>query len=107
MHKVKGKGLLRHQFWGAYSATIALAFNSENAASDAVKVLGKEWVIANQNSSVLLWTGNSEELNNLKDVLARYGADRDKIDSIKRSIDYGEEFYVEIPVICVEQLSLL
>lgn len=95
--QVKAKGILRHRFWGEYSAAIALEFASEEDARAALVVL-KDWAPGAKSPNVLVWTGNSEALDVCKETLTKYGADPSKIDSCAKSIDYGEWFEVTIPV---------
>jgi hypothetical protein len=70
-------------------------------ASAALTTLSKRnegWRQGEQNKHVLVWKGDSEALNALKITLSEFGADTDKIDSIKYSVDYGERF--ECDVLC-------
>jgi hypothetical protein len=107
MNQVTARGQLRHHFFGTYSATIILCFEDNKSAEDSLKVLGADWKLGEKHKMVLVWTGESEELEKIKDQLESFGAVRDKIDSIKYSIDYGEEFSVKIPVVCQEQISFI
>ena len=103
--KLKAKGQLRHRFWGTYSAVIGLEFALDQV-NLAQEILGTSWA-SSQDSTVLLWTGNSEELEAVKVVLGKYGADTKKIDSLARSVDYGEPFTIEIPAVHPNQLRLV
>lgn len=112
MNFVKAKGQLRHCFWGTYEATIVLWFNDAPSARDAKKVLGRDnkkvlgnWNHSHDNQSVLIWHGLGDDLENTLTELERFGADRNVITSINKSIDYGEPFEVVIPVIPEEQLE--
>lgn len=105
MH-VKAKGQLRHQFFGTYSAVIALCFDDGNCASEALPKLGAGWYQSEKNSAALVWTGNFEELEACKAVLGSFGADVKKIDSIAKNIDYGETFAIVVEIIPREQLSM-
>jgi hypothetical protein len=106
VHTVTADGILRHHFWGEYRATIGLRFASSAHARDALPVLGSGWAPGNQNAAVLVWHGASAELDTVSDLLASYGANRDKIASCATSIDYGEPFSVTIPIVPAEQLAL-
>jgi hypothetical protein len=101
---VKATGQLRHHFWGEYLATIYLHFSDKDCAADALNVLKGAWEPSVQNN-ILIWEGNSKELEACKDQLEKYGADKKKIDSVQFSIDHGEKFEVVIPVTPVEQLA--
>ncbi|HEX9156007.1 MAG TPA: hypothetical protein VF819_10610 [Nitrospira sp.] len=107
MNQVKARGLLRHRYWGTYSAVIVLAFDTPEAARDALKVLGAPWVAISAKTFVLSWTGETEALEQCKERLGTFGADVSKIDSVAHSIDYGEPFEVTIPIVApAEQESL-
>jgi hypothetical protein len=102
----QAKGILRHQFFGTYSAVIALEFQDTYQAKESLTKLGNGWNISQKNDNVLVWAGNSEELDVCKDVLTSFGADYDKIDSVAKSIDYGEPFQVIIPIDNKDQLAM-
>lgn len=102
---IHARGILAHHFWGTYSATIGLQFDSAECARDALKVLGGKWK-KSKRPEVLVWYGNSPELAECKKVLGSYGADVGKIDSLKTSIDYGENFEVDIPAVPEKQGKL-
>ena len=104
MNIVKAKGQLRHCFWGTYEATIALWFNDEPSARDAKKVLGN-WSHDERNPSTLVWHGLGDDLENTLIKLERFGANRNVITSVNKSIDYGEPFEVVISVAPEEQLE--
>jgi hypothetical protein len=104
--KAKANGLLRHCFFGAYSAVIALGFESEYEALTALPQLGSGWKVGEQTKKALRWEGDSDALEACKEVLAKFGADPDNIDSIEKSVDYGEAFNVEIEIVPQEQLHL-
>jgi len=106
MNKVKGKGRLNHHFWGTYYAGMVLVFDTSEAAVDALSVLGGLWKIHDKEPRALSWWGESDALKIAKEQLVLFGADGDKIDSIKYSIDYGEPFDVVISVCPQEQASL-
>ncbi len=102
---VNGTGQLRHRFWGDYSAVIGIVFDNAADANLALPKLGADW---SSNNETVIWSGNSEQLKIQKKNLASFGADEDKIDSIKYSVDYGEPFNIKIPVDFVDpnQLNL-
>jgi hypothetical protein len=91
----KGRGILGHRFHAPYWAKIILSFDTSEAATSSLQKLGDGWV---PNGSVLVWVGNSEELESCKKILGSFGADVSKIDSIATSIDHGEPFKVSIPI---------
>jgi hypothetical protein len=109
MQRVTAKGILRHMFHGTYSACIALQFADAASARDSLGQLGMGWNVGekygHQNAGILIWTGNSAELAVCKQVLISLGADGEKIDSIKYSIDYGEAFEITCQVVPQEQAS--
>lgn len=92
---MQAKGRLRHRFWGDYSAVIALTFNSASDAERALKIL-TDFKVHPEYPDSLVWTGNSEQLEQIKTVLGEHGADVQKIDSLKYSIDYGEPFEIDV-----------
>ena len=94
----KASGRLRHRFWGDYSAVIALDFGNEENAKACLPLLGDGWKPGEKHPSALVWVGDSEALEKCKEVLGSFGADVKKIDSIAKSIDYGEPFEVSIPM---------
>lgn len=96
MGTISATGQLKHHFWGDYYASIALCFTSDDNASAAQPLLGDKWKKAEKVKSVLLWHGNSEELDICKQTLVKYGADGSKIDSVAKSVDYGEPFTIEM-----------
>ncbi len=103
---VWAKGILAHHFWGTYQASMALMFDDINAARDAQAVLGEPWKVSEKNPGVLNCFVNSEQLDGVKLALGLFGAEVDKIDSVRFSVDYGEWFSVLIPVIPSEQVEL-
>jgi hypothetical protein len=99
----KAKGILAHHFHGDYWATIGLEFANSEEALAAKTVLGDKCKYAasktkSAEAHLLIWNGNSEDLNAFKTVLGTFGADVNKIDSLAKSVDYGEPFEVAIPV---------
>jgi len=104
--KIQGKGQLRHCFFGSYSAVIALSFTNPSDASLALPLLGQGWKIAETESRALIWQGDSAQLSACKEVLGSFGADTKKIDSLAKSVDFGEPFQVELNVEDPNQLRL-
>jgi len=103
--RIKAKGQLRHRFHGDYSVVIVLVFGSEEEAALALtKLTG--WSASEKTSKCLVWSGDSEELEVVSDVLEGYGAERRKIASLRYSIDYGEPFEVEIELPEKNQMTL-
>jgi hypothetical protein len=96
-HSIKARGLLRHRFHGEYSAVIALGFANGKDASDARIMIGEDsWEIA-ADPRGLIWQGNSNDLAVVTEQLVSFGAERDKIASVAKSIDFGERFEITIP----------
>jgi hypothetical protein len=93
---MRAHGHLRHRFWGEYSAVIALKFDTPEEAAKALKEL-PDWKAAETAPSCITWVGDSAALELVKDKLETLGAERKKIDSIAKSIDYGEPFTVDVP----------
>lgn len=106
MGTVKGQGMLRHRFWGEYSCVIAIDFGSPEAARDAAKVLGDNWQSGVKSAQVLVAELSSGALDVFKTRAGRWGADVRKIDSVAKSVDYGEPFEVTIPIDASEQGAL-
>lgn len=101
-------GGLRHHFWGEYKASMVLVFDTAimlDAALAAGKFKGWERSEKRPDTAIH-WFGDSDALETAKDELAAHGADREKIDSIARSIDFGEPFEVEFEVDDPRQTSL-
>lgn len=93
---IKCKGILRYLFHNEYKAAIALSFSNSEHAKQALKILGSNWKSYLKDNRALTWVGDSEQLSIIKKQLKSYGADESAIDSISKSIDFGEGFYCEI-----------
>ena len=108
MFTCKATGQLRHRFWGNYSALIGLGFDSEAHAKAALTSgkLGEGWK-PGKDPRAIVWVGDAKALEGVKDKLEASGADRRKIDSVAKSIDYGERFNVEIEASSPDQLALI
>ena len=95
---LKARGLLQHHFWGDYVATIVLAFTSASEAAQAQREVFKDWEISKKNPSAIRFHGGGKELDAVEALLVKFGADAKKLKSMAKSIDYGEEFTVSVPV---------
>jgi len=90
-------GGLRHHFWGEYKASMVLVFDTA-IMLDAALAAGKfkDWKRSEKRpDKVINWFGDSDALEVAKGELVAHGADRKKIDSIAKSVDFGEPFEVE------------
>jgi hypothetical protein len=105
-YPARARGMLAHHFWGEYHATIALVFQEARGASLALPKLGAGWRASTKNADVLVWGGTGEAFKACVDVLASFGADREKVQSLRYSVDHGEWFDVAIPVRNPDQLAL-
>jgi hypothetical protein len=110
--KLTAQGRLRHQFWGDYSATIAVAFDTPEDAQLALPHLappdlGTTWKIGTKHAKALTILVDSPQLEKLKVHLGTLGADVDAIDSCDHSIDYGDPFTVTVEVEDPKQMQLL
>lgn len=106
MKEIRANGMLRHRFWGKYSAFIYLKFKGEQDALKALKILGGPWEQHDKAAQALCCIVDSEDLEEVENILAKYGADKEKISSTRYSIDYGEEFEVCFEVEDDRQLKL-
>ena len=101
-------GRLKHHFWGEYHSTIVLVFDSSDeldAALDSGKF--KAWGRSEKRpETVITWFGKDKELESVIDELVSCGAEREGIDSIAKSIDFGEPFEVDFEVDDPKQASL-
>jgi hypothetical protein len=128
--KLKVIGYVRHRFWGEYSAALVLLFESKELALLAQPVLNT-WVEdygvfynaggGYSNSGGWRYVegakGNAERalfcdcadpaLKQLVNRFVKLGADRKKILSLAKSIDFGEEFSFEMEVEDPAQTKLL
>lgn len=116
---VRGRGYLRHRFWGDYSARIGIVFDDNASAQDARQILGERWQLIDLEAGKagLAITVDSEGLDALKLALAAYiksipcysygckGA-LHSIDSLAHSADYSPAFDVIIPITPAEQRQL-
>lgn len=109
MTHVKAEGRLRHCFHGEYSAMVALLFQDERKATDALSVLGSAWKRSPQLPNALLGTLTKVQLDAFKWRFSpkahpcgrkscKSGCRSVEIDSLAHSIDYGPTFDVTIAI---------
>lgn len=100
--KIRANGMWRHCFHGTYIAVIGLWFTDKACAEAARDVLGEEWQIRQvKNAAALVWSGaDSDSVKELVESFRIMTGQRDDepIDSIRRSVDYGPEFVIEVNV---------
>lgn len=99
---VTGQGILQHHFWGEYHATLTIVFERPGYAQLAARVLGPPWRaeplgFSMNPSPVVACFVDEKVLPAVKEVLVHYGADRNKVNSVATSIDFGEPWTIEIP----------
>ena len=94
-----GKGQLFHHFHGNYWASIVLLFDDQEQAAAALRVLGVPWKQSQKDPRALGCAVDSAQLEAVKRELGRHGADVRAIDSLAKSVDCGEPFTVEIPLL--------
>jgi hypothetical protein len=106
--QLHGKGQLRHHFWSEYFATIAIDFGNSDNAKDALTVLGDGWTLGEKSPHCVVWFGSGKAFDQVKSKLVSFGADDRKIDSVAKSIDFGEKFEVNIlvDIVPIEQTKL-
>lgn len=93
--KCNADGQLKHHFWGEYKATMVLVFDNEQMLAAALNTNNfPTWKKSNTNSTAIIWFGSSDELDVEIEKLVSYGAKREKIASIAKSIDFGEPFKI-------------
>lgn len=92
-----GDGQLQHHAWGKYHATIVLVFISPEVAAKAMEKLSPGWKVHPKNSRAITWHGDEDKLKPIQEELIGYGADKQKMNSMAKSIDYGERFIIRIP----------
>lgn len=117
---VKASGVLRHCFFGSYTAIIVLRFADKASANDALVTLGNQWKMEH-NETHLVWKGDTKELTTLKNKLRAFGlriqpcgmhrcrtqCQDAEIDNINHSVDYGALFEIDIPTVPAEQTKPL
>lgn len=97
-------GTLTHHFWGEYYADIVLAFPTPWQATAGAKRLGPDWLI--HGTRVARQVPGHVLEKTIKPQLAKLGADRDKIDSVARSINHGEPFTITMELEHPSQMKL-
>lgn len=96
---IKGEGQLVHHFWGDYCCDIVIRFDTAAEAETVLEsgLLGEHWSqSAKDDFAIVALRINRDQLETIKDALEAQGADRRKIDSVARSIDYGEPFEIRM-----------
>lgn len=104
----KAKGQLRHHFWGTYYATIALDFGKPEVAKqflESGKLLG-DWKQSKDRDSCLVTMVDNDGLDLLVEQLVGWGAEKKKITSVAKSIDFGEPFWIECSIPVGEQTEM-
>lgn len=118
--KIIAKGFVIHRFWGEYSASIVLCFDTvqekeialdllnqrkdfgdyHNACGGRTKSEGWRQIEHGQGDAAkaLFCDVADPVLAEIVEEFVIYGANRKKILSMARSINYGEEFEIEIEV---------
>lgn len=94
-----GKGRLFHHFHGTYWAQIGLWFEDGERAARALAVLGLPWKQSQKDPCVLGCAVDSAQLGAVKRQLGGFGADVRAIDSLAKSVDAGEPFTVQVPLL--------
>lgn len=92
---ITAEGRLKHHFWGEYRATIALKFATPELATAALPQF-PDWKQSDKVPSALTFFGDRDAVTKQEDLLERLGADRRKISSLAKSIDWGEPFTVAV-----------
>lgn len=110
--KLSAQGILRHHFFGEYSAGLGLTFDTpEDAALAAPQLappdLGESWQASARRPNILTICVDSAQLERLAAHLATLGADPEAITSVAHSIDHGDPFTVTVEVEDPRQLQLL
>ena len=90
------RGQLQHHFWGDYSASIGLMFGTASLARQAQASTLTEWKVSTAHPDVLQFHGTGAALKAQENPLVRLGADRKKLTSLAKSIDYGEPFTITL-----------
>jgi hypothetical protein len=111
-----GQGIARHHFWGDYKATITVAFLQTHLTApemlEAVKTALPSFDVDEDEDTgrvIAYFIGGDKALDTAVTELVAAGAERSKILSIARSIDWGEQFTVDItplPTEVQQHLSL-
>jgi hypothetical protein len=97
MALIIARGQLQHHFWGEYSASIVLKFHSAFLAHKALEQLPGFKVHSNPDFAyALTFYGKGADLKAVEALLVSKGADKKKLNSMAKSIDYGEPFNITV-----------
>ena len=98
--RVVGKGILQHHFWGKYYAGIGIEFDNEYEAGLALGSgkLHSEFKLGEKSQKVLTCFVDSETLDVVVENLVSLGAKKEAIASVAHSIDYGDDWTIELDV---------
>jgi hypothetical protein len=88
-------GQLQHHFWGDYRATIILLFHDRDIAEKAIAKLPGFTPHPTDKRAVMFF-GGGKELKAVEYLLVGYGASKAKLNSVAKSIDYGEPFTISV-----------
>lgn len=87
---------LQHHFWGDYKATIIAAFDTpEQAARANDSVEFADWDVHEREPRALVYHGGGAELKANEAMLVKFGADKKKLGSLAKSIDFGETTHID------------
>ena len=124
---IHADGKTMHHFWGEYCATYMLKFADEELCKLAIEQLNRldmqedkhfkdacgfirisgGWMQSDKLLNYALIMCSGEHQKSTEETLIKLGADKDKIGSLKYSIDWGEPFEVNIEIENPKQLQLL
>jgi hypothetical protein len=110
--KLHASGILRHHFFGDYSAGLGLRFADAESARLALPRLappdlGVQWRQSTEQPHMTIICVDSDQLARLKEHLGTLGADVHAIDSVNHSIDHGDPFEITVEVEDPRQLMLV
>lgn len=123
MKTATGTGRLFHKFHGTYWCIIVIRFQSAELAAlamaainaaitTAFKALGekprdkegkeietiRQWVVSEKEPAAIHWNGLGNQLKIVKDIFIDQWGCKQPIDDRNHSIDYGDEFTIEVPI---------
>jgi hypothetical protein len=108
--KCKAEVQQLHHFWGEYHATIIAVFASEEQASAALadsRFAGWKRCTKGRDAARAIGIfGTGHELLPVEAMLETLGADRDKLGSLRYSVECGEVTEIEFEAIDARQLTL-
>lgn len=99
MTMIRGKGQLAHHFHSPYWASLAIGFGNEAEAREALRVLGEPWKLGTKHPEAIVCSVDRAALEAVKQQLGQLGADVSAIDSVRKSVDYGDPFTIDVPVL--------